>query len=346
MKQEIEQLESGHKNLRDLIERKRNELRISSKVWIASKTEVTHPHVLFPESGADFWIGQKIERYFETRAKFGSVCFSLQRLSDTEGSVRLSLQLSLTTVEDLREILGYLQRKFGLSKSGTFSLHQSNSSWHGSGVENFLIAVMQWSNRYELSASSSFHHSESISYFDEFEGGWLQLSAQQRVNSSVPSFFHNSELAVLLPGIPVDMAPLKSLCAYTNNPGRHLQMLDQKYSATIRLRKPVVLKVVGNILNRENASLEDSDRQSIVIGVIAQNPYYLKNRLPEELSSIDIMPISDLKEMELIVCALRDWHDLGDTIDRYVLQGFDVLAGGIDFILRPFGTWGNIKIKA
>jgi hypothetical protein len=52
--------------------------------------------------------------------------------------------------------------------------------------------------------------------------------------------------------------------------------------------------------------------------------------------------LDQLGETEVILCSLRDWHEEGDEVDQYVLEGFEVTLGAVGGIIRPFGTWNRI----
>ena len=351
VKEEIEQLRLGNQNLRALIERKRTELRVHGKAWFGPAVQLEFVGVKLPVGSVEFKIDGEANCYFESRSGLSGAIYSLE-VPDTgwgaaggEGA-RLEIQLALNTVADLRNIIGYLHQKFGLSRNGMFSIQQSESSWYGVGLDSFLRAAEQWPHRYSRSTSKRFHHSETLTYFDQFRDGWIELSTQQRVgyegSASRVSFLHMSELVVQLPGVPVDTSPFLSLCRYTGNEWAHFQHIEKRWTSTTRLKKPIVMSVVGTIVNRELFPGDDRRRERIVIGVIAQNPFYRKKSTPSELIDSKVSFLPELTETELLVCALRDWHDDGNRVDCYMLQGFEVTVGGVGHVIRPFGTWNQL----
>ena len=158
----------------------------------------------------------------------------------TGEGARLPIRLALNNIKDLRNIVGYLHHKFGLTSNGMFSIQQSGSCWHGVGAENLLQAVEQWRERYAQSPSKTFHHSEEFIYFDQFRDGWIELSSQQRIDSKLRgSFLHHSELVIQLPGVPVDTSPFLKLCRYTSNEWANFEYIGERWTSRIRLKKPV-----------------------------------------------------------------------------------------------------------
>jgi hypothetical protein len=348
VKEEIEHLRAGTQNLSALIDRKREELRINGRAWFGTEIHSEFVGVKLPRGNVEFRIGGAVSSHFESRSDFGGAFFAL-RIPDSGGGTtagegaRLPIRLTLNTVGDLRNILGYLHRKFGLSSNGMFSIQQSGSSWHGAGAENFLRAVEGWRERYAQSPSKAFHHSEEFIYFDQFRDGWMELSSQQRIDwGSRGSFLHRSELVIQLPGVPVDTAPFLNLCRYTGNEWANFEYIGQRWTSKVRLKKPLTLDAVGTIVNQVSLAERDPIRERIVIGIIARNPFYGRKSLPQELLKSDISPLHELNETELLVCSLKDWYEDGDVVDHYVLQGFEVTVGGVGHVIRPFGTWNNM----
>jgi hypothetical protein len=308
VKKEIEHLRSGTQNLRTLIERKRSELRVQGKVWFGSEMHSEFVGVKLPPSSFEFRMGSSASSYFESKSGFAGAFYSLQIADSGWGTAggegaRLSIQLSLNTVRDLRNIVGYLHEKFGLSSNGMFSIQQSGSCWHGVGSESFLQAVEQWRERYAQSQSKAFHHSEQFIYFDQFRNGWMELSSQQRIgcgppNASRTSFLHHSELVIQLPGLPVDTLPFLKLCQYTGNDRANFEYIGEKLTSMIRLQKPIRLNVVGTVVNRECSSGSNSSRERVVMGIIARNPFYCKRSLPKALLNSDNLSLHELNKTD------------------------------------------------
>jgi Holliday junction resolvase len=329
IKEEIENVRSQRQNIRALIERKRTALRVQGKVWFSATNHLEFAEAKLPSSNVEFRIGKSISSYFEAKSSFAGALYA-SNIPDTgwgsvtgEG-VRLSIQLALSSTTELRDVLGYLHKKFGLSKKGTFSILQTECGWHGSGAEEFVTAVEEWEERYERSSAKKFHHSEEFRYFDQFRNGWLELSAQQRVGLDLPkdTMLHESELVIQLPGIPVDGSPFIKLCQYVGNEWADFQYFTQRLTFTRRLKKPLPIKVVGAVVEKQEGAGNLARERRAVVGVE--------------------IPLPELNETDLLFCSLRHWHDDGDLVDRYDLQGIEVTLGGRGGVIRPFGTWNKM----
>ena len=344
-KEEIERIRSGAYKLRTLIDRKRDELRINGRAWFDTGAHSDFVDVQLPRGNIQFRLGDTASFLLESKSSFAGAFFALEipdpgwGISGGEGA-RLTMRLSLYGLKDVRNILGYLHRYFGLSNEGVFSIKQSGSCWQGVGAENFLGAADQWRGRYRKSLSKNFHHSEQLVYFDYFRDGWIELSSQQRTGwTERESFFHNSQLVVQLPGVPVDIAPFLKLCRYTDNDWANFEYVGERSTLRIHLNKPLVLDVVGRVVS----PAVDPREEETVRGLIAKNPFYGRKSLPKELKDNQALHLNGLGDVEFVVCSLKDWHDDLDVGERYSLLGFDVTRGGTEYVIRPFATWSKLK---
>lgn len=91
---------------------------------------------------------------------------------------------------------------------------------------------------------------------------------------------------------------------------------------------------------------DDLDGAPIVAGVIAENPFFRCKSLPVEFRDSDFSIADDLRSVEVFLCALTDWHDDGDVINRYFLHGVEVGSGSRVQMIRPFGTWDRVVRRA
>ncbi len=347
---EIRLLRRGRANALTLIQRKRNELRVRGRAWFGPLVAAGYVDVQLPRSSFEFQ-HQGHGSYFASPTSHADFLYAMEvpdlgwGISNGDG-VSLRLDLTLNTMDDLRNMLGYLHEEFGLTTKGTFSIHQSECSWHGCGAKEFVNTVRDWRKRYRDAQFKYVHHSEDIVYVDRLRDGWVVLSTRQRVprpsdlDDQAPHF-HSSELAIALPGIPLNAKPFLELCRYTGNEWGEFQYVAERHCKTMQLEKSLKLKVVGTVA--ENFSKHEGvpgDRRPIV-AVLAKNPFYRKRTLPKELSH-DPALLHDLVSTELLLCDLKDWHDEGDVIDAYLLQGFETTFVYRAQLVRPFGTWRRI----
>ena len=109
--EEIERLRSGTQNLRTLIDRKREELRVHGRAWFGTEIRSEFVEVKLPRSNTEFRVSGATGSFFETRSKFGGPFFALEIPDAGWTSVpgegpRLSIRLELNSIRDLRNILG------------------------------------------------------------------------------------------------------------------------------------------------------------------------------------------------------------------------------------------------
>jgi hypothetical protein len=102
----------------------------------------------------------------------------------------------------------------------------------------------------------------------------------------------------------------------------------------IKFKQPIKLTTLGVVTDvRKN--------DTYVCGFIAKNPFFGLKKFPTEFEKWDFTTVP-LAETELLICDSTDWHECGDKIDYYVLNGIEGLWAGSRFIIRPFGTWHNM----
>jgi hypothetical protein len=341
---ELELLRAGNARLLNLIAKKRSELLVNGRAWFRTGEEGEYLNVPLPKSTMEFVAGQATSSYFCSKTGFAHSTFSTE-MPDTSGhnpggdGVRLCLSMSLSTLEQLKDLLGYLHDTSGLSSNGAFSIHQDGACWHGVGVDNLLKALRDPWARYRAAPMERVHHSEDITYFDQFRNGWLLLYTRQRVpeGPKSPAFLHETDICIQIPGVPVDLSPYLNLCRYTGNEWESFGTILEDRRRMKRLQKPIQLEVVGTLV-RTN---EDRDADRWIVGLVARNPFYRKKKLPRELE-LEGSPLHDLLQMELILLDLRDHHQEGDQVDHYILQGFETTDAQYAQIIRPFGTWNKI----
>jgi hypothetical protein len=341
---EYELLRASKARLLNLITKKRSELLVNGRAWFRAGEGGEYLGIALPRSNMEFVAGQRASSYFCSKTDFAHATFSTA-IPDAGGSnpggdgVRLSLSLSLSTLDELRDLFGYLHDAFGLSSNGAFTIHQDGACWHGIGVENLLKSLRDPWARYRAASMERVHHSEDINYFDQFRNGWLLLYTRQRVpeGPQAPAYLHETDVCIQLPGTPVDAAPYLNLCRYTGNEWANFGTILESRRQTKRFKKPIKLEVVGMMVRTD----EDREADRWIVGLIARNPFYRKKKLPRQLE-MEGSPLHDLLEMELILCDLKDHHQEGDQVDHYELQGIETTDAQYAQIIRPFGTWNRI----
>jgi Holliday junction resolvase-like predicted endonuclease len=333
---EVAGLRAGRQNFRALVHRKRKELRTRAKVWFGGPLNTEFVTVKLPRGNVEFRLGKGAAQLFEAKGHFGCPLFAINIPDPAYGmlgnGVRLTLDVSLGTIRDLRNLAGYLHENFGLSDQGSFVIEQRECCWFGAGLDAFFTAVTNWDDRYRSAAAQSFHNSESFRYFDKCGGGWLELASQQRIHRGRygNNFIFRSEIVVHLPGIPVDPR-FEQLCKYVGNRWACFDPLTQPLRETVRLSKPLSLKVLGFAIEQDEPQLADQT----VVGVISRNPFYRRRVLPKELAAFH-----SLRDTEILICDLRNRHRFADAGNSYELVGLEMAEGGAGQVLRP---WCNAR---
>jgi hypothetical protein len=178
---ELGLIRSSKARLLNLITKKRNELRVYGRVWFRKDEGGDYLHVLLPRPTMEFVVDQRISGYFGVKTGFAHSGFSNEIVDPMHDGVSLTLSLDSSSLDEIKDLLGYLHDNFGLSSNGAFSIHQSGASWHGVGIRNLLATLPDPWSRYHAAGMKRAHHSESISYFDRFRNGWLTFTTQQRI---------------------------------------------------------------------------------------------------------------------------------------------------------------------
>jgi hypothetical protein len=349
VREEVDWLREAPSRLHSLLSRKREELRVHGRAWFGPKPDRRRFKAGLPPAGVEFRVGQIAATCIESKTRGAHAAYVLNVPDAGQGSTGgalLSVRLTLSEVDDVRAVLGYLHESFGLSERGMFSIHQSDCCWHGVGAQSFLRELEHWAERYEASEAKWLHHSEDVKYFDHLRDGWVLLSLRQRVNVPTKdderaSYLHQSELSIQLGGVPIDMTPFVALSRYTGNEWAQFGFVVDKSVRIRRLKKKIALDVIGEIVEVGRHKSLDRKERPMVSGVIAKNPFFRRRQLPAELKDEDDT-LNDLLSFEILLCDVRDWHDQGDLIDRYMLEGFETLQSNYFQAIRPFGTWNRI----
>ena len=339
---ELELLRTSKVRLLNLIAKKRRELRVNGRVWFRKGVGGEYLEVSLPASTMEFVVGGNSSSTFCSATDFAHAAF-VRSIPDTtwgkscgEG-MRLVMSLDLSTLDELRDLFGYLHDAFGLSSDGSYTIHQSDACWHGVGVQCLLADLVDPWSRYHAAGLDRVHHSEGISYFDQIRNGWLAVTTQLRVSDGLEShsFFHQTDLCMQLPGIPVDLSPYLVLCRYTGNEWAEFQAVHGRQTDSNHLKNPIKLDVVGTLVRT------DEDRDRWIVGLIARNPFYRTKRLPRELD-LEGSPLKDLMEMKLILCDLKDHIAESSEVDYFFLQGVETADAQFVQVIRPFGTWNKV----
>jgi hypothetical protein len=313
---EILGLAFGALEFSELLAKKRDEIRTHAKVWFSSWTRTGWERHLFPRLGPEILNveGQSL-KWLLSGTQGDDVIFAREMLdlgSYSQSACSLRLQVGIRTADDLSKLLRSLKTHLRLEGADSFAIHQRSAGWYGSGADNFVLAARQWEQRYKQLDWPSYHHSESLAYFDKLDGGGLMsLTLQQRVGDN--SFFHAGFVEILTSGIPIDTAAVQRLCAKTNNCGARYEIVADKPIQTYRFSPFVEVKPIGLVV--------DPREGGWACGFIARNPFYQHGTCASfGGSSLAESPIRFLSNTELIFCRLKSWHGTARIMDKYEIE--------------------------
>ena len=313
---EVRGLAAGELSFLELLRRKRDEIRANASVWFSGWS---------PSGRQRYWgsrrepevlrVNGQSSNWLHTSTQGDDVIFAREMLdlgSYSESACSLRLQVGIRTLDDLSKLLRNLRAHLRLEGADSFAIHQRAAGWYGSGADNFVLAAKQWEQRYKQSDWPSYHHSESLAYFDRLEGGGLMgLTLQQRVGEG--SFFHAGFVEVLTSGIPVNGAAVQRLCAKTSNSGARYEIVTDKPIQTYRFSPFVEIRPIGLVV--------DAREGGLACGFIARNPFYQHGaRASFGGSDLTDSPIRFLSNTELISCRLKSWHGAVRPMDRYEIE--------------------------
>ena len=208
---EIELLRSGNARLSSLIERKREELRVQGRAWFRTGAAGEYLAVQLPESTIEFLSGANAKAYFHSNTGFAHAALAMSLPDPGWGNpggegARLSLRLTLSSLDDLRDLFGYLHDKFGLSANGAFSIHQSGACWHGTGgdlVDHYSLEGIE---------TTEAEHVQIIRPF----GTWNKIIKRAKSEAQLREEAVRDLGSILLEFDHSEMLPTRARCRTTN----------------------------------------------------------------------------------------------------------------------------------
>lgn len=341
---EIEWLFQGRLNLRALLRRKRQRLVSDGQVLFAPDGapwtgELRPDRTLLPEPDSQLWspLEGRIP-WVWSAGEFGALVFT-QELPDVNWTVAqgvgvgLDLHLPLNTEKEVDCLFEALRRVGWLSSSGCFSIHQSGAYWYGTGATGLLDALAAREQRY-APLQGHLHHSEEVVYFDLCDGGFYTLCLYIRATPA--GEVRSAHLSAQLPGIPIDVAPLRDLT-------RYLDCEDQAYLRP--LKESLIegeLHLRGKRIKLQPLAFLLSGGGDWVRGIAVKNPFFTvfpSDPPPAPLGSR--FPASIYKQ-EMLVCRLDSWHEVGDIVDYYYLRGFQAAHTGGATVVELSADWNDL----
>jgi hypothetical protein len=243
------------------------------------------------------------------------VVFSIEGLDFigryNRSSVSLGLNLQLDSISDLERLFWKLRKHIELSYESSFAIHQRNAGWFGFGLDNFMAAVRNQQARYAELNWDTYHHSEELAYVDRIDGGGL-FCLTSRQSTSEGAGLHSSRIEIFLPGIPVDLGWVQSMCKLTGNPDANFENIGKNPVKRLRLPRSISLAPVAPIVSKV-------DGREYVSGLVVKNPFLGEPIPPGKDASLGD-PFWLLCKNEYLFCALASWHNTGVLMNEYRLR--------------------------
>lgn len=190
-----------------------------------------------------------------------------------------------------------------VSHAGAWTIEQSERLWHGLGASSLVDALTASQER--LEGLRYVHHREIVSYADQH--GACAWTLQADVQSRERGVWH-MELSLALPGVPLDVDPLRVMLRSigVRADGLHFRpragAAVQRWTAGTPRRAPR-LQVLGYAVERD-------DDELIVRGLVARNPF--AGSVPKGLTE-------ELELTDTLLLNLRSWHGWSERPAGYRL---------------------------
>jgi len=323
---EINSIFADRLDVHELIQRKREMLRVDGRVWFDdSKTESLARRNNFPPPCRDLRTRTGAAPLIGFPSDNDETVFFLDipETGAIDTFISIELRLAVHNTAELADVLATVQETIGLSDQGTFSIQQLAHAWYGFGARNFLDAIESWEQRYSDAKLKSPHHSEDLVFLDHSGGALIALTSRQRVGES--TFLHASELEIQLAGIPVDSSKIQELARKTGNPEALFQTrsgsgLHSAHFKAGQIKLVPHSKVVNSNLGEE-----------WVCGIVAKNPF-TTSRTKRLAGSLGEFFPRHLSNPKYLLCAVSDQYLLRDEVSNLSVRSV-------------FGTWiGHVPV--
>lgn len=340
---ELEQLVRYDEDFIQLLHQKKSVLLAQREVLIDSKRDrrkkyKAAPGSLLPADAQFVFLDGSRGSFLSCSGDFGQFTF-VKELPDVDwvpaGGFGVSLDISIPAWEeqDIISLLHQLSDMGWSTPDACWSIQQMNTNWHGLGADSFVNALTNWKDRYK---GIETHHTEEFCYFDAFDGGFYALTAS--VAAHKYRQVRETLLSFQLQGIPLDVDPLKHLCASFNVRGpAYFRPMDERAVTKNKGRRDGErLEPIAYVIELDNVFDEPTEWAR---GIVAKNPYYNPTQ-PFSQREPKWIP-SQVFDSEYIICEFRFWHPLNEPRPMYKLSGCETTHAGDARIVRLIAEWGN-----
>lgn len=267
---------------------------------------------------------------------FGRTAFvrELQDIDWVSGAghgVVLNLRLPVHHEDGLVAIVNELNNLGWVTGSGRWSFQQATRNWHGIGPETFVEALKGWRSRFRALPGGDLHHTEEFCFVDGAEEGFYTLSGG--VSADPRRMVWNLAISLQMSGIPVRQEAIRHLCDTLRVPDPiYYRPLERMSVQRTHLEERPVLDVVGFVIDD---TLSDLDPDEVwAVGAVARNPF-------RGLRTNDTEWPWALRDTELLVCSLRNWHVVGSPKAVFRLWGAEWSWSSDGLVFQPIADWDD-----
>lgn len=341
--QELEYLAEWPDQLRRIVELKVDRLRRHRQV-IGS--EVLAVLDWRPESNDadEVWLvdesGYRLD-WVMASGDFGRFTFaSPNNLADERGSAdlqRLDLRLAVAAQTELLALLDELEDLGWVTGNGRWSIQQMEVNWHGVSADDLRTALLDWERRYEQAGEVKMHSSEDVVYSDANLFGAYTMSFN--VEAYEERHVWHAFMSVVLPGIPLDLQPYQELARTAGDTSMAFLrggLYDGQKSwwppAGADLPK---LEPLAWVVSHSRMPEDDED---YCCGIVVANPFLDA----EVAATLAKGPPDALREADLIVCSVGQWHPLDRRPSGYHLMNVNWAHMGEGVVVEVRAGWDDL----
>lgn len=230
----------------------------------------------------------------------------------------------VTTEESLLAAIQRLAATGWDSDRARWTIERTGASWYGMGQQQLIEALPLWKDRDSVGST------ERVLLYDVESECPYTLAADITNDAARQAF--NCRLSFLLPGIPLDVEPLRNLVAA-------LEVADQAYFRP--LDGPTLTRV----------SIEDDVRLPAPSALVVENHesspdplgemvtgFVTTNVLTAHAARLPGLPSGALSS-ELIICELGSWHPIDQPPATYRLTRVEWTETSDTVLLRLVADW-------
>ena len=334
---ELMAVAEGSADMRRLLEHKLELLRVDGRVDLQAEEPSTSPSTLLlrqrpaqfltPDGRPMSWISGS--------GSFGNYTFVRSITDPTWGpGPRTSAVLNLSprprSQDELVRLLDELDELGWLSHDGHWCIQQSVTNWHGVGATSLRAALESWRERY--AGVPELHYREEVCYADSLQLGFYTLTFDVSADARREIWY--TDFSLELVGIPLDQQPLRELSRTLGD----TDPLYLKFRPEPGLERITLRQLELRALPALAYVVVDDDRleRRYVTGIAVANPLQ-KDRgeeIPYELRT-------PLRESELLICDLRNWHLFDDRLTGYRLTSLEWVQSSGGLVLRVRADWDD-----